>query len=147
MKNFIEITTQFKFVWSVFFTAAIMIYTIVSMILGNESMNLMVIWQLVGLSMIISLYHYLFFGELILNSVSIKLKIFMHLILCYVTLLIFCQLFHWLDMKKLKDLSIFTGSYLFLYIACIHSFYLYYKATGEELNQRLTAYKQNRNIK
>lgn len=147
MKKLIEITTQFKFVWSVFFTAAIMIYTIVSMILGNESMNLIVIWQLVGLSMIISLYHYLFFGELILNSVGIKLKLLIHSILCYVTLLVFCQLFHWLDMTKLKDLAIFTGSYLFLYVACIHSFYLYYKATGEELNQRLTAYKQNRNIK
>jgi hypothetical protein len=142
-----EITVQFKFVWGLFFTAAMMIYTTVSMILGNKSIDLIVVWQLVALTMIITLYHYLFFGELILNSISLKLKVTIHSILCYATLLIACQLFSWIDISKLEDLTISTGTYIFLYIACIYSFYVYYKATGEELNQRLTAYKQNRNIK
>ncbi len=147
MKKLIEITTQFKFVWSVFFTAAIMIYTTASMLIGNKSMELMVVWQLIGLTMIFTLYHYLFFGELILNSIGIRLKLLIHSILCYVTLLIASDLFNWLDISRLKVLLIFTGIYIFSYLACVNSFYIYYKATGEELNNRLTAYKQKRNNK
>jgi hypothetical protein len=147
LKKFVEITVQFKFVWGLFFTAAMMIYTTVSMILGNKSMDLIVVWQLVGLTMLFTLYHYLFFGELILNSINLKLKVTIHSIVCYATLLIACQVFAWVDILKIKDLAIFTGMYVFLYIAAMYSFYVYYKATGEELNQRLTAYKQNRNIK
>jgi hypothetical protein len=147
LKRFMEITVQFKFVWGIFFTAAIIIYTTASMVLGNKYMDLIVVWQLVGLTMVITLYHYLFFGELILNSLGIKLKVIIHSILCYITLLIACELFNWLDAMKLKELAIFTGIYIFSYLACIYSFYIYYKSTGEELNQRLTAYKQNRNTK
>jgi hypothetical protein len=147
MKKFMEITVQFKFVWGLFFTAAIMIYTTISMILGNTSMDLITVWQLVGVTMIVTFYHYLFFGELILTSIGLKTKVIIHCVLCYITLLGFSHLFNWVNALKYNELAIFTVSYIFLYLACIHSFYVYYKATGEELNNRLTAYKQKRNLK
>jgi hypothetical protein len=146
MKKFMEITVQFKFVWGLFFTAAIMIYTTISMILGNTSMDLITVWQLVGVTMLFTLYHYLFFGELILTSIGLKTKVIIHCALCYITLLGFSQLFNWVNALKYNELAIFTVSYIFLYLAAIHSFYVYYKATGEELNNRLTAYKQKRNL-
>lgn len=147
LKKFVEITVQFKFIWSLFFAAAMLLYVTGSMIAGNTAMELWVVWQLVALTMLFTLYHYLFFGELILNSLGLKFKVLIHSILCYITLLLFCDLFNWIDLLNLKYFLIFTGSYLFLYLSCVFSFYIYYKATGEELNQRLTSYKQNRNIK
>ncbi len=146
MKKFVEITVQFKFVWGLFFTAALLLYTTISMILGNSSMELIVVWQLVAVTLFLTFYHYLFFGELILTSLGMKLRMIIHLITCYITLLLSFYLFNWIKLSSPSDLSIFTVGYIFLYLSCIFSFYIYYKTTGEELNDRLTAYKEKRNL-
>jgi hypothetical protein len=146
MKKFVEITVQFKFVWGLFFSAALLLYTTISMILGNSSMELIVVWQLVAITLVLTFFHYLFFGELILTSLSMKLRMIIHWTLCYLTILLSFCLFNWIKLSKLNDLSIFTGAYIVLYLSCIFSFYIYYKVTGEELNDRLTAYKEKRNV-
>jgi hypothetical protein len=146
MKKFVEITVQFKFVWGLFFSAALLLYTTISMLLGNSFMELIVVWQLVAITLLLTFFHYLFFGELILTSLSIKLKVIIHSVLCYLTILLSFCLFNWVKLSELNDLSIFTGGYILLYLSCILSFYIYYKVTGEELNYRLTAYKEKRNV-
>jgi hypothetical protein len=146
MKKFMELTVQMKLVWSIFFAGAMLIYVTVSMIAGNSSMDLITVWQLVGLTLVVTFIHYLFFGEMILTSFNIKYKILIHSILCYVLLLFTAHYFVWIDMYKTNDFIIFTSSYMFLYLACINSFYIYYKSTGEELNKKLTAYKQKKSI-
>jgi hypothetical protein len=146
MKKFVEITVQFKFVWGLFFSASLLLYTTISMILGNSSMELIVVWQLVAITLLLTFFHYLFFGELILTSLSMKLKVIIHSVLCYLTILLLFCLFSWIKLSNPSDLSIFTGGYIFLYFCCISSFYIYYKITGEELNDRLTAYKEKRNV-
>jgi hypothetical protein len=147
MKKFMEITVQLKFVWSIFFAGALLLYASIGMMLGNSSMELIVVWQIVALTLVLTFFHYLFFGELILNSLAMKYKVIIHSILCYITMLILFIVFNWTFISKLKDLIIFTGSYIVLYLSCVLSFYIYYKATGEELNNRLTAYKQNKDAK
>jgi len=144
MKKFMELTVQMKLVWSIFFAGAMLIYVIISMIAGNSTMELITVWQLVGLTLIITIIHYLFFGEMILTSLNIKYKILIHSILCYILLLFTSHNFNWINAYKTNDFIIFTLSYVFMYLACILSFYLYYKSTGEELNKKLTAYKQKR---
>jgi hypothetical protein len=146
MKKFVEITVQFKFVWGLFFSASLLLYTTISMIFGNRSMELIVVWQLVAITLLLTFFHYLFFGELILTSLSMKLKVIIHSVLCYLTILLLFCLFSWIKLSNPSDLSIFTGGYIFLYFSCISSFYIYYKVTGEELNDRLTAYKEKRNV-
>jgi hypothetical protein len=146
MKRFVEITVQFKFVWGLFFTAALLLYTTINMILGNTSMEFIVVWKLVAITLLVTFFHYLFFGELILTSLGMKLRVIIHSVVCYLTLLLSFCLFNWIELSKSSDLIIFTGGYILLYLSCIFSFYVYYKTTGEELNDRLTAYKEKRNI-
>ena len=146
MKKFVEITVQFKFVWGLFFSAALLLYTTISMVLGNSSMELIVVWQIVAITLLLTFFHYLFFGELILTSLSIKLRMIIHSILCYLTILLTFCLFSWIKLSELSDLSIFTGAYIFVYLSCILAFYIYYKVAGEELNDRLTANKEKRNV-
>lgn len=145
MKKFIEITTQFKFVWGMFFAAIILIYVTTSMICGNSSMDLIVVWQIVGVTILLTTFHYLFFGDIILHSLTIKYKLLIHSLLCYISLLLTAIMSNWFSITKFS-LILFTGGYIILYIGCILSFYLYYKFTGEELNNRLTAYKEKKNI-
>ena len=146
MKKFLEITVQSKFVWGLFFGSAMLIYTVISMILGNSSMELIVVWQLVAITLLLTFFHYLFFGEFILASLGMKLRVIIHSMICYITLLLSSGLFNWINISRLNHLAIFTGAYIFFYLSCILSFYVYYKATGEELNDRLIAYKEKRNV-
>jgi hypothetical protein len=146
MRKFVEVTVQFKFVWGLFFTASILLYTAISMALGNSYIEFIVIWQVVAMTLMLTLLHYLIFGELILKSLSTKFKIMIHALLSYIALMLSLNTFNWINIKELSSLAVFTGGYIVIYLACMTSFYIYYKATGEELNNRLTAYKEKKGI-
>lgn len=146
MKKFIEITVQAKFIWGLFFSSALLIYAVIAMILGKSYIDIITIWQLVVITLVLTGLHYVIFGELILKSVSTWYKVLIHSILCYITLIISAFLIGWVSVSDFNTVVIFTVSYILLYLACILSFYVYYKATGEELNDRLTAYKQKKNL-
>lgn len=143
MKKFVEFTVQFKFVWGLFFTAAMLLYTMISMVFGVKSMEFTVVWQFVFITLILTFFHYLIFGELILSSAKTKYKVMIHFILCYVTLFIWGIFLNCVNISKVISVTIFTIGYIILYSLCMLSFYIYYKSTGEELNNKLTAYKQN----
>lgn len=145
MKKAMEVLVQFKFVWGLFFAATVIIYTIINMLLGNTSMELIVIWQLFLLSIVLALIQYLVFGEFVLTDFSLKKKIFIHFPLCYFIILMFMYIFNWISFYNLSLLAKYTGAYLFIYLTLINSLYMYYKVTGEELNSRLAIYKQNKN--
>lgn len=144
MKKAIEIIVRAKFLWGLFFTASVIIYTIINMFLGNTAIEIISIWQLLLMTIVIVFIHYLIFGELFLANASMKKKIFVHFPLCYFTILIFINLYGWIDFTNFNLISLFSGAYLFLYLVIVLSLYLYYKITGEELNAKLAIYKQNK---
>lgn len=144
MKRFMEITVQFKFVWGLMFTAAILLYSIVSMFMGKTSMDFVLIWQFVAITMLLVFIHFLIFGEFILKSLRTKYKIAIHFLSCYATGLISVSILNWVNLSKISTIGIFTGAYTLIYLAMCFSLYMYYKGTGEQLNDRLAAYKQNK---
>ena len=146
MKKFMEFIVQFKFVWGLFFTAAILLYSIFNLFIGNSTMEFIVVWQFVLITMILTLMHYAIFGDFIFKSLALKCKVLIHFPLCYITVFIFADWMNWINVSNINSISIFTLTYVFLYLALMFSFYIYYKTTGEELNNRLTSYKEKRNI-
>lgn len=147
MKKYMELIVQFKFVWGLIFTAAILLYSIVNMFLGRNSMEFIVIWQFVLITMILVFIHFLIFGEFIFRTLSSRYKLLLHFLLCYITLLVSAAyVLKWIDLSKIYTLAIFTISYLFIYLAMSFSLYVYYRATGEKLNNRLAIYKEKKNI-
>lgn len=146
MKKAMEFLLQFKVVWGLFFAATVIIYTIVNMLLGNTSMEFIVIWQLFLLSIVLVVIQYLIFGEFMLTKLSLKQKFFIHFILCYFTILIFIITYEWMDYRNLSYLGLYSTAYILFYLGILNSLYWYNKATGEELNSKLAIYKQKRNI-
>lgn len=145
MKKAIELLLQFKFVWGLFYAAAIVIYTIVNMLLGKSSMEFVVVWQLFILTVALVFVQYLIFGEFVLNHISMRRKFFIHFFLCYILILTFMVLCNWLSFHNLSSIGIYTGVYLFFYLGCLNSLHWYYKITGEELNSKLAVYKERKN--
>jgi hypothetical protein len=116
------------------------------MLLGKTSMEYVVVWQLIAVTIILTFVYYLIFGEYILSDVSTRLKLFIHFWLSYGTLLISGLATNLIDGSKLYHYITFTVGYTMMYLFIIFSFYVYYKATGEELNKKLAVYKQKKNI-
>jgi len=146
MKKLMELIVQIKLVWGLFFAGIIMVYTIINTILGNTSMEFIVVWQIVLLSVILVTIHFLIFGEVILVKISQKQKILLHFTLCYFILIIFMNGFDWLVIKSISSIGLYTLAYSLFYLITMNSFYMYYKATGEELNSKLAIYKEKRNV-
>jgi hypothetical protein len=146
MKKCFELIVQFKFVWGLFFTASILLYSVAAIALGKSSMDFLLIWQFVAITMILTFIHYLIFGEFILKSLSQKYKLLAHFILCYITMLISSNILKWIDITNIYSITVFTGAYTLLYLSMSFSFIMYYKITGEKLNNRLADYKQRKNM-
>lgn len=146
MKKAMEVLVQFKFVWGLFYAASIIIYTIVNSLLGKTSMDFLVVWQLLILTIIIVIFHYILFGEFILTKLKLKQKLIIHSLLCYTSILIFMVIFDWIEISSLSSVLLYTGAYLIFYLGILNSMHMYYKATGEELNSKLAIYKEKKNI-
>jgi hypothetical protein len=147
MKRFMEWTVQFKFVWSLAFATALLLYVMIGMAFGQKSMEFIVIWQLVLVTTILTAVYYLFFAELVLNSLSMKLKVVLHGLISYIILMGFAHIFNWISIFNPSNLIYSTLGYIVLHLSFVLSFYMYYKATGEELNDKLASYKEKRNVK
>ncbi len=145
MKRYMTFIVQFKFVWALIFTASIIIYAFISMLFGKTSMDFITVWQFVLLTVTLTLIYYIAFGELILGTLHAKYKIFIHFLLSYITLLIGAHLLEWLDISNIYHLGLFTLGCIILYLSLCFAFFMYYKATGEQLNNKLALYKQQKN--
>lgn len=146
MKRFMELIVQFKFVWGLIFSATILLYSVVAMLNGETAMSFILIWQLVGITMVLGVIHFLIYGEFSLRSLNTKYKAAIHFISCYIVCLISVGLLKWIDISNIQEILVFTGSYIFLYLLVFLSLYMYYKFTGEQLNDRLAAYKQKKSF-
>lgn len=144
MKKQFELIVQFKFVWGLIFTATILLYSFISMFQGKKSMEFVLIWQFVAITMILTLIHYLIFGEFIFKSVSTKHKIVFHFGLCYLLMILSSTILNWIDITSLKGIGGFTIFYILLYLSICFSLYMYYKITGEQLNNKLAKYKEQK---
>lgn len=147
MKRFMELTVQFKFIWAIMFTAAIILYSVVALLQGETSMDFVLIWEFVVITMVLSFIHMLIYGEFILTSLSMKVRVIIHFLLCYVTSFVWVYILKWIDISKIETVLIFTAAYTVIYLSMNFSLYMYYKGTGEQLNDRLAAYKQNKKFK
>ncbi len=145
MKKHMEFIVQFKFVWSMFFTAFIIIYSMVNMLLGQESMTFITIWQFVFLTVILTLIYYLAFGDLALKGLQQKYKVLIHFFLSYSVLLLAVYWFGWFEISNGYLLGLFTLGCIILYLSISFSLYVYYKSTGEQLNNKLALYKAQKN--
>ncbi|WP_070000120.1 DUF3021 family protein [Cellulosilyticum sp. I15G10I2] len=144
MKKYMEIIVQFKFVWGLFFTGSIIIYTIINMLLGKTSMDFITVWQFILLTITLTFIYYLIFGEFILKTLHVRYKVLVHFLLSYMTLLIGAHLLKWIDTSNVSHLGLFTIGCIILYLAVSLSFFMYYKSTGEQLNKKLALYKRQK---
>ena len=144
MEKQFKMIVQFKFAWGLIFTATTLLYSIVSLILGKTTIEISLIWKFVAMTVLLTLIHFLIYGEYIFKSLSSQKKVIIHFTLCYMVLFVFSYLFNWIQVMNIQSIGIFTISYSLLYLSISSSLFFYYKLTGERLNNRLKEYKERK---
>lgn len=141
MKEFFDVAYDIKALVSLFFTGGSFIYFIISLITGNKYMPISFLWQMLILSLLLTLMQHLIYHDRLLPKLSVKIKVLFHYILILITLISFIYFFNWFNIKNFRNFIIFYFIYTIYFIAACTYFSIYYRTTGEMFNKMLNKYK------
>lgn len=141
MKAFFINTFEIKKICCLFFSGEVVVYAIIAYFLGLDSISLSFIWQMVLISLVLTLLQYGLYTTNCMKKVKNWIKILVHYTLLLVFGILFAKLFNWFDLSdvKLLSIAILIGTTCFLSISV--SIYIYTKLTGEKFNEKLKIYK------
>ncbi len=75
MKEFFKNTLEIKIITCMFFTSQVVIYTLIAPFLGEKSIQLSLIWQMIFISIILTLLQYVIYASNIFAACFYRLYI------------------------------------------------------------------------
>jgi len=129
---------------SIFFTAQVIIYTLIAPFLGEESIHLSLVWQMIFISIILTLLQYVIYTSNIFIKVRTWIKIIIHYILLVVIGYILAKIFNWFDLSNGNNFIIALSIFTVCFISFTCSIALYSKLSGERFNEKLRLYKSSK---
>lgn len=136
MKKFIHQIAEIKFVTGMYFVIAIIFATLGGYYFGLREFSFTTIWQIMGMSVVFGLLHYIHFTKL-----STVVRVTIHNVLSYLTVLFFSLFCDWGFTSSTNAFWQFTISFIILYALVFNSFRIYYKNEDIFLNEKLNEYK------
>jgi len=144
MKEFFKNTLEIKIIACMFFTAQVVIYTLIAPFLGEESIRLCLIWQMIFISIILTLLQYVIYVSNIFMKVNVWIKIIIHYILLVFIGYILARIFNWFDLSIGNNFTIALGIFTVCFVSFTGSIALYNKLSGERFNEKLRLYKSSK---
>lgn len=144
MKEFFKNTLEIKIIACMFFTSQVVIYTLIAPFLGEESIHLSLVWQMIFISIILTLLQYVIYVSNILKKVNIWIKIIIHYILLVFIGYILAKIFNWFDLSIGNNFTIALGIFTVCFVSFTGSIALYNKFSGERFNEKLRLYKSSK---
>lgn len=141
MKAFFINTFEIKKICCLFFSGEVVVYAIIAYFLGLDSISLSLIWQMVLISLILTLLQYGLYTTNCMKKVKNWIKILIHYTLLLGFGAVFARLFNWFDLSDVKLLSIAVLIGTTCFVSISGSIYIYTKLTGEKFNEKLKIYK------
>lgn len=122
------------------FTGLSIIYMLVSMFFGQQSIQYSYLWQFLLLSVLISTLQFLFFSNSVFKKTRYYVRIVCFGIPLYFLISGFAYFFKWFPIY-LSSWLLFSAIFLFIFAVLIVVFELYARITGQRYNQLLKNYK------
>lgn len=141
MKTFFINTFEIKKICCLFFSGEVVVYAIIAYFLGLDSISLALIWQMVFISLILTLLQYGLYTTNCMKKVKNWIKVLLHYSFLLVFGILFVKIFNWFDLSDVKLLSIAVLIGTTCFISISGSIYIYTKLTGEKFNEKLKIYK------
>jgi hypothetical protein len=144
MKEFFKNTLEVKIITCMFFTSQVVIYTLIAPFLGEESIHLNLIWQMIFISIILTLLQYVIYVSNIFMKVKTWIKIAIHYILLVFIGYILAKSFNWFDLSSGNNFTIALSIFTICFISFTGSIALYNKVSGERFNEKLRLYRNSK---
>lgn len=141
MRKFLIRNLELKIVGSMFFTGEVIVYTFIAPFIGQNNLPVSLIWQMFVIAIILTLLQEGIYFSRVLENVKAYIKIIIHYISLLVLGIVSANVFNWFDITNIKNIIILISILTICFVAFSTSVALYYKITGEELNEKLRLYK------
>lgn len=142
MKEFLKNALEIKVMACMFFTGQVIIYTLIAPFIGEKSIHLSLIWQMIFISILLTLFQYLLYSSNLFTKLKTWIKVIVHYILLVAIGYVLSRIFNWFDLSRdnfVIALSVFTVCF----VSFTGSIALYNKITGERFNEKLKLYKSS----
>lgn len=144
MKKFFRKNLEIKMVATMFFASEVIIYAMIAPFLGENEISLKLIWQMVIVSLILTLLQYLFYATPTFDKIKTWVKVVIH----YVLLLILgygcAKILNWFDTSSIKNIMLAATIFTISFALFAGSIALYNKVAGDQFNEKLRIYKNSK---
>lgn len=144
MKKFISALTEFKTWLCLCFTGSILIYAICGMIFGNGTIECTAVFQVLGISVGVTLLQYLCFSGKVLKKLRYSLRMLIFAVPMIGLLSLFAVVFHWLPEDRPEAWGTFLIIALIVFVGISLGFEIYFWAVGKKYDGLLGQYRAKR---
>lgn len=140
-KKAMAFIVDFKMMMSLFFSAGIIIYVVFGYMMGVREISFGLAVQIFFLSILVTVFQYLFWNEESTIKLSGLAKVCIQYILLGIVLLGMSQMFQWFSIGSDTFYKMMI-LYHVLYVGAIFGFSIYFKVLGMKFNQKMLEFKQ-----
>lgn len=144
MREKLKFLYELKALTAMFFMGEVFIYGFISYLNGINYINTLTLCQLLLLAFIIVIFQYFLFTYDKVTKISVYIRTIIHYISMLCIFIISSNIFKLFNLSNreyiIKSIFVFTIMYIWIFTAMG----IYYKITGERLNQKLNNYKNKK---
>ncbi|KZE64832.1 hypothetical protein AWM68_09250 [Fictibacillus phosphorivorans] len=140
-KRAMAFIVDFKMMMSLFFSAGIIIYVVFGYMMGVGEISFELIVQIFFLSILVTVFQYLFWNEESTIKLSGLAKVCIQYILLGIVLLGMSQVFQWFSVGSDTFYNMLI-LYHVIYVGAIFGFSIYFKVLGMKFNQKMLKFKE-----
>lgn len=144
MREFLRKNLEFKVVAMMFFTSEIVIYTIVAPFIGEDSISLNIIWQMILISVFLTLLQYLFYATAMFDKIKTWIKVIIHYILLLILGYGSSKIFNWFDTSNMDNIMLATSIFTVSFVLFAGAIAVYNRLAGDQFNEKLRIYKNSK---
>lgn len=144
MKRFLQLVAAIKTMAAFAFTGGVMLVTVLSMVLGKESIPIRFVWQMIFLALIYGCLQLLAFSENTFRRINTPGRMAFLGISMLAVLIVFALIFQWFPAQNLTNWLVFVGLYIAVFFITVIALRTVFRLGGMKYNELLIAYKVRR---
>lgn len=141
MKKFVKVMAEFKKWVCLCFTGQITLYAAFSLIFDKPVMDCVKVFELLGISLAVSLLQFLFFSGHVIKKLRYSLCLTLFSLLLVGELSLCAVIFHWFPLENSGAWFFFVGAFLVCLLVFTLRFEIYFWAAGKKYDGLLGEYK------
>ena len=144
MKKFLEGVMEWKVSACMTFTGVIMLYMLITFVLGHRTIEMSMLFSLLIVSCLSSLIQFVFFTDKLFKKMRYSTRLILF-VLCFGTLLTGCAVFfHWFPTNVTGAWALFILIFILVFIGLTIGFEIYFRLMGQKYDGLLGQYKKEK---